>query len=449
MLYFDNLSRDTADAYLANGITEELIIRLSQVQRLRVDSRFESLRFRGRPLTDPRALGHALGAAYLVTGSLQQSGARVRLGVTLVRATSGATVWGDVYDRTGGDLLQIQSDIASAVAQAIVGRLLPDERATLAHRPTRNPEAYQLYLDGVGAANTTAEPGLRAALSFFDRAIARDSSFALAWAWKAAAWVNLSDGYVEGRVGYAHAREAAGEALRRDSSLALAYAMLSQATVALDLDAATGIALGERAVRLDPHQFWSHEALEAAALLAGLTDSSARESLRAWEADTLSEVAAILCVWTGYIAGKIDAAAAALPRMRAALDPEDVSVLEGLVDVAHGRFARAAEQLNWRYYGGIVAGEQVRALAALGRPGAARAVTDSIVRYAGGAYYNAYGVARAFAALEEADSAFAWLERAHDQRTIWLTGVRSDPMLASLHADPRWPAYLRRIGVTR
>ncbi|HTT69230.1 MAG TPA: hypothetical protein VMF70_14495 [Gemmatimonadales bacterium] len=449
VLYFDNRSRDTASAYLADGLTDELIIRLSRVQRLQVRSRFESERLRGRPASDPRALGRAIGAAYLVTGSLQQSGQRVRLEVALVRAANGATVWGDIYDRTGADLLQIQSDIASAVAGAIVGQLLPDERVSLERRPTNDPLAYQLFLAGIGAANTTNEPGLRAALEFFDRAVARDSAFALALAWKAAVWVQLSDGYVEGRVGYVRAREAAQQALRRDSSLAIAYAMLSQATVALDLDAASGIALGERAVKLDPHQSWSHEALQSALLLAGLADSSVREGLRAWQEDTLSEVAAVICVWTGYMAGETDSVVAVFPRMRAALDPEDIRILEGLVDVAHGRYARPAEQLSWRFYGGIAAGEQVQALTALGRRDAARAVTDSMVQYARGAYYNAYAVAKAYAALGAADSAFAWLERAHGQRTIWLTAVALDPGFAPLHADPRWPAFLRRIGVTR
>ena len=449
VLYFDNLSRDTSDAYLADGLTEELIIRLSQVARLRVSSRFESLRVRGHDPSDPRALGRALGAAYLVTGSLQQAGRRVRLGVSLVRASSGATVWGDVYDRTGGDLLEIQSDIASAVARAIVGQLLPDERASLARRPTSDPLAYRFFLSGLGAANTVSENGLRTGLEFFDRAIERDSSFALAYAWKANAWVMLADGYVPGREGYAEVRTAAEEALQRDSSVGLAYAMLSQAVDALDLDAPRAIALGERAVRLAPRDAWGHVALGNALLLGGARDSALRESRRAWEADTLSPAVAIIWMWTAYMAGRLDTMTAALPRLHGALGAEDAAALEGLRRFGQRDFAGALPHLTWRYYGGIVAGEEVATLVALGRPDAARAVTDSMAHASASGYYNAYAVAKAWAALGNADSAFAWLERAHEQRTIWFTAVAVDPVLAPLYGDARWPAFLRRIGVVR
>jgi serine/threonine-protein kinase len=181
VLYFDNLSRDTANAYLADGLTEELIVRLSQVRRLDVKSRFESLRQRGRPVPDPRAIGRAMGAAYLVTGSLQQAGQRVRLSVSLVRTSNGSQAWGSIYDRAGSDLLQIQSDIAIEVAGAITGQLLPAEQATLVRRPTTDPAAYDLYLRGLQAYR---QRGLAmvAARQYLEQAIARDSTFAQAYA---------------------------------------------------------------------------------------------------------------------------------------------------------------------------------------------------------------------------------------------------------------------------
>ena len=157
VLYFDNLSRDTSDVFLADGLTEELIIRLSQVRRLEVKSRFESLRFRGQRVNDPRAIGRELHASFLVTGSIQQAGQRVRLRVALVRTRDGTQQWGDVYERAGGDILTLQADVAREVAGAITGQLLPEERASLARRPTRDPIAYNLYLRGIGAANTISE----------------------------------------------------------------------------------------------------------------------------------------------------------------------------------------------------------------------------------------------------------------------------------------------------
>ena len=447
VLYFDNRSRDTADAFLADGLTEELITRLSQVRRLEVKSRFESLRFRGQRVTDPRAIGRAVGATYLVTGSLQQAGQRVRVNVALVRALSGTQVWGDVYERTG-DFLAIQGEIAHEVAGAITGRLLPQEQASLARMPTHDPVAYDLYLRGVGAANTISESGMRAGLDYLQRAIARDSGFADAYVQKAVVWTMLADGYVEGRDGYARAREAAEQALRLDSTEAVAYALLSQAAVALDADAARGMTLAVRALRLDPGSWWGHAALCTALFLSGThSDSAILETRRGWEADTLSAVSAVLYLWTLSIM-RPDAIAAILPRMQNVLAPEDVRAFDGVTRLARGDAAGAAERLSWDYYGGTVAAEYVRAQLALGRRDAARAAVDSMTALSRRGYFNAFGAARAYAALGDADSAFAWLDRAWAQRTIWLVALRVCEDFAPLHADPRWAALLRRMGLT-
>jgi serine/threonine-protein kinase len=447
VLYFNNLSRDTADAYLADGLTEELIIRLSQVQRLEVKSRFESQRVRDRAAGEPRSLGRVLRAAYLVTGSLQQSGQTLRLRVALVRAASGAQVWGEVYDRAG-DILAIQSEIARAVAGAITGQLLPVERASLARRPTRDPVAYDAYLRGIGAANTFSEAGLRAGLVFFDRAIARDSTFADAFAAKAAAWGGLADGYVEGRVGYARSSEAAALALSRDSSNAEAYAVLSDAVLALDFDAPRALQLAQRAVDLDSRQPHSHAALGAALLFTGRRDESVAEARRGWEADTLSVTAAVLYLYALYITRQLDTLAATLPRMRAVVDPEDLRPYEGELLLAHGDAAGAAEKFTWTYYGGGVAAREARALVMLGRRNAAAAVLDSMLEVARRGYYNAYGIAGVYAALGDADHAFEWLDRAYAQRTVWLLNVPLDPDFESLRPDPRFVALLRRMGRT-
>ena len=118
VLYLANLSRDTADAFLADGLTEEIIIRLGQVPRLDVKSLFEVQRFRGQPAQDPASLGRALRSAYLVTGSVQRAGDRVRLRYEVIRAATRARVAGDVIDRASGDLLTVESDIAVAVCPA-------------------------------------------------------------------------------------------------------------------------------------------------------------------------------------------------------------------------------------------------------------------------------------------------------------------------------------------
>ena len=148
VLYFDYLSRDTADAYLADGLTEEITSRLGDVGRLQVKSRSAVRRFRGATLTDLAAIGRALGVGYLVEGSVQPAGDRVRASIRLIDAKTGFQVWGSQYDRARQDLLLLQEDIAREVAIQIAGRLLPADRAALEARATRQPQAYDHFLRG-------------------------------------------------------------------------------------------------------------------------------------------------------------------------------------------------------------------------------------------------------------------------------------------------------------
>ena len=444
VLYFETPSRDSSDAQLAAGLTEELITRLSQVERLEVKSRYESRRVRGST-EDPREIGRTLHAAYLVSGSIQQSGSRVRLNVALLRTASGAQVWGDVFDRVGEDALTIQSNVAREVAGAITGRLLPAERATLDRRGTRDPVAYDLYLRGVAAANTLTEGGMRRALTFFQQAIARDSGFADAWAQIGAGWMWLADGYVVAGPAYTRAREAAQRALRLDSTQATAYGVLSAAAQALDFDAEAIARWGSRGVVANPRDPFPRIALSGAYEMQGRWDEASRTQVAGFLLDTLSASTAYMVLVGLNNAGLTDSIEHILPRTAGALTPEDRRVWEGVVRWRRGDAAGAAERLNWRFYGGTVAGQYVAALVALGRRASAEAVRDSATEEARTRYFNPLAVASMNAALGDSAQALAWLDRAYDERTVWLMRIGVDPVFDFLRHDSRFIAFLRRI----
>jgi TolB-like protein len=181
VLYFDNLSPDSDDAYLADGLTEEIISRLGGVSRLEVQSRAAVKRFRGQA-TDPAAIGRTLGVTYLVTGSVQRSATRVRVNVELARAASGDQVWSDTFDRPDTDVLSMEDSIAQAVAEGVVGGLAPAERQVLTARVTRNTDAYDHYLRGNWYLNRRAgEPDGRRALEEYQAALRLDPGFAEAY----------------------------------------------------------------------------------------------------------------------------------------------------------------------------------------------------------------------------------------------------------------------------
>lgn len=178
VLYFDDLSRDSAATYVADGLTEEIITRLGGVPRLEVQSRTSVKRFRGKTAA-PAEIGRALNVAYLVNGSVQRVGSRVRVSVELARAANGARVWGGTFDGPAGDVLSMEDSIAQAIAEGLVGGLAPAERRALTRRATRNAAAYDHYLRGNFYLNRRAGVADgRRALDEYEAALRLDPAFA-------------------------------------------------------------------------------------------------------------------------------------------------------------------------------------------------------------------------------------------------------------------------------
>jgi len=183
VLYFDNLSRDSGDAYVAQGITEEIINRLGDVARLTVKSRYAVRRYRGRnAVSDPAAVGRTLGVAYLVTGSVQRAGNRLRVRAELARASTGNRTWGQQYDRGDGDVFAIMADIASNVVTGVAGSLLPAESAVLRVRPTESHEAYDHLLKGDVLLAQRTPVSVRQAVTEYEAASRLDPALTVAWA---------------------------------------------------------------------------------------------------------------------------------------------------------------------------------------------------------------------------------------------------------------------------
>jgi len=181
VLYFDNISRDSGDAYIADGLTEELIASLGRIERLQVKSRTAVQRYRGRPIDDPTSLGRTLGVAHLVSGSIRRGGDRLRVTVELTRASTGVRVWGDTYERSSSDLMAVEADIAQAIATGVGGRLAPTEQRVLEARPSTNPEAYDHFLRGSYLIAQRSPTAARRALAEYETAVQLDPRFARAY----------------------------------------------------------------------------------------------------------------------------------------------------------------------------------------------------------------------------------------------------------------------------
>ena len=187
VLPFENLSRDPENAYFADGIQDEILSTVGKVGDLKVISRTSAAKYKTRP-ENLRQVGMELGAAHVLEGSVQKAGERVRVIVQLIDTLSDAHLWSETYDRELKDIFSVQSDIAQSIAIALKAKLPHSDKESLDEAPTRNAEAYQSYLEaGYFAREATARNGdpatlLPQALELYGKAVAKDPSFALAWA---------------------------------------------------------------------------------------------------------------------------------------------------------------------------------------------------------------------------------------------------------------------------
>jgi adenylate cyclase len=180
VLPFENLSEDKANAYFADGIQEELLNRLSSINQLKVISRTSTLRFKGAPenLTD---IARQLGVVNIVEGSVQKSGDRVRVHVQLIDAETDAHLWSERYDRTLTDIFEVETDIASKIAEALKTELTGAERKAISTHPTRNTDAHEFYLRGRHLWRNFFAPGYEKVLENFQKAIELDPRYAPAY----------------------------------------------------------------------------------------------------------------------------------------------------------------------------------------------------------------------------------------------------------------------------
>ena len=186
VLPFDNLSADAENAYFATGIQDEILTRLAKVGALRVTSRTSTAEYGGHS-GNLKEIAARLGVAHILEGSVQKVGNKVRINVQLIRAADDTHLWGEIYDRGTDDILGVQGEVATAIAQTLDARLSGEERQQLARKPTLNPAAYDAYLRGLEGYKAAFSPVLlRAASVNFAEALRLDPNFAQAWAYKSA-----------------------------------------------------------------------------------------------------------------------------------------------------------------------------------------------------------------------------------------------------------------------
>ena len=440
------LGGDTANAYFASGLADELTNALARIEGLRV--------------TPPTAVGTAdtlgnreiarrLGVAALLDGSVQRAGERLRVRVRLVSGEGGHVLWSHEYDRPVTDVFAMQADIADSVAASLRVTLNGATQARVASASgTRNADAYLLYLEGRYAAAQYTEPDLRRAVALYGQAIERDSAFARAWAGAADAWASLAGEFLPPHEALPPARAAARRALALDATLAESHIALGNVLL-LAWDAAGAAAAFERAVALDPDAASAHYYAASALLPLGRVDGALDHASTAHRLDP-AQPAYLTAVAVAHLrAGRHDSAAT-VARRAFALDSTFTHALTVLGDALRLRGAprealdayarRGPAQTAYDLVGPALA------RVALGQPEEARRTITELMALGSRQHAPDDVMAMIHAHLGAHDRAFAALERAYAARSAGLVSLATDPDWAPLRDDPRFTDLVRRVA---
>jgi TolB-like protein/DNA-binding SARP family transcriptional activator/Tfp pilus assembly protein PilF len=284
VLPFVNLSADPDNAYFSDGLTEQIIATLSRVEGLRVAARTSSFRLRDRSL-DVRSIGDTLGVATVLEGSVRREGDRLRVTAQLIDAATGYHLWTEEYDRQPDELIDVQAEIAGAIAHALRLRLTPASH----NAPAPDLEAYDFYLRALYLRNTLKPDELGQALDFFDRAIAREPTFALAYAGKATVVAPaILFGYMPQEEGMSELRALVDRALELDPTLGEAHTALGIVRLFWDWDWEGAERSLRRAVALNPSDAHAFHHLANYFNVMGMLDDAVAARSRSVDLDPLN-----------------------------------------------------------------------------------------------------------------------------------------------------------------
>jgi len=451
VLPLENVSRDSAQEYFVDGMTEALISDLSRLRGLRVISRTSAMRYKGlhKSLAE---IARELDVDAVLEGSALLIGERVRISVSLVAARRDETLWSERYDRQLADVLDLQNEVAQKVAKEIELRLTAPEERRLAKRQTVHPEAHIEFLKGQHIAAATSPQAIELALRHFQRALELDPAHAPAWAGIAHCHnVRASRGMAPTREATTEAIAAARRALELDGTLADAHAELGLSLI-YQGDPGGGRRELERALELKPGltQVWS--TLGRVHYCAEEHAEAERAMLKALSLDPLSMILHTAVGDAYYYAREY---AKSVPYYRRAIE------LDPRFDGAHTDLARSLEALgqfdeSFREYeegrklAGTVAGPSfglAHLAAARGDKAEARRMLEALKAARATRVVSAWGIAALHACLGEVDEAFAWLETAVEERASGLVFLRVHPRLDPIRKDPRYAALVKRLGM--
>lgn len=453
VLPFRNLSGDPEQEFFSDGFTEEMIAELGGLEpaRLGVIARTTSMHYKGSA-TNAHDIGTELGVDYVLEGSVRREGDRVRISADLVETKGQTNLWSDSYDKKASDVIDIQKDVAMAIAHAIVPTL--GIRGALSeHAAPASFQAYEYTLKGRFFREQATEDSTRKAIEYFDRALALDPNYAAAYAGRGDAYRLLGAPGWEVEAPEAllrKARSSAERALALDPSSSEAHAAMSMVHFSYDWDLAAAEREIKESIRLNPSSSKAHQYYSGILTTAGRMDEATLEARRGLELDPLSATAGTTLGVRLYYANRIDDAEAEF-RKTLEVAPSFAVAHWGLAQCFRAK-ARVEDELdeltkavtlsgNSAYmrahlgYGYAAAGDRARALA----------IAEELEAEGRSRYVAPYHLALIAAGLGDTPGALRWLERAYRDRSGWMMFLPVEPEFQKTREAPEVQRLLASI----
>lgn len=453
VLPLKNLSGDPTQEYLADGLTEGLIGRLSAIRNLRVISRTSVMRLKDTHLSIPE-IAKTLQVDAIVEGSVIRDGSRIRVHAQLIRAATDEHFWSQAYDRELRDVLSLQSDVAQSIARKVEVTITGEEHASLSSARAVDPEAYEAYLKGRYYWNKRTADSMPKAAFYFEQAIRKDPGYGAAYSGLADCNSGLAwHGFMSPAEVLPRAYAAAQKAVEIDPQSAEAHASL-----ALVLDHKWDWAGAEvefkRALELNPQDANAHHWYGDYLSIQGRHDQALAEAKRALELDSLN---LMIGTWVGlryYLARKYDGSIEQ-SRNTVDLDPNFAAahLILGESYVQQGKHKEALEELQ---KAADLSGDSPLYMAQVGvslalageRKEALRIVRE-LRAISSKRYVSPYGVAQIYAALNDKEQTYKWLDTAYRDRAVWMSYLAVDPVFDSIRSEERFLDLLQRVGLPR
>jgi len=447
VLPFQNLTGDPNKEYLADGLTEEMISQLGRLnpEQLGVIARTSVTGYKHKDVRLDQ-IGRDLSVQYVLENSLRESGNHIRLTAQLIQVKDQTHLWSQEYDYPVKDFLTVEDDVAKAVAREIRVRLTSKQQAELAQSHPVNPEAFDAYLQGYSffQKHTGTDKDADMAAKYYERATQLDPSYALAWAGlsRARNW-QANQGLIPLEEGRRLSREAVERALALNPNLAAAHSQMGRIKLFVDFDWAGADASIQRAMALEPGNPEYLDQAAFSATIPGRLDEALQLNRRAVDLDPLNAGSWESLAGTEFCMGQLDKATADFKKALE-LNPDFFAHMTlSQTYLMQGRPQDALREIELVRTPTDRPFLYAMAYYALGRKKESDAALSELITKYHAVY--AYQIAEVYAFRNQPDEAFEWLDRAYAQRDGGLTETKVDPLLKSLHNDPRYAAFLKKM----